>query len=151
VRSLRWPKADHMTTDSQVQDKAFIDKITTVFFDSFSNRGGAPPKLDRLYDLFIPEAIIIKNVGTVPEIYDLDGFIAPRRALLTNGSLVDFSEWETSERTDIFGNVAQRFSPYGKSWSASGDDHKGAGVNVFQFVRTPTGWKISSLAWDDEK
>ena len=140
-----------MQTHSNERDKAAIDEITTVFFDAFSNRNGATPKLDGLFALFIPEAIIIKNTGTAPEIYNLPGFIAPRKALLTDGSLINFYEEETSERTDIFGNVAQRYSPYRKSWSAAGDDYKGAGVNVFQFVRTPVGWKISSLAWDDEE
>jgi ribosomal-protein-serine acetyltransferase len=140
-----------MQTHSDKRDKAAIDEITRTFFDAFTNRNGAIPKLDKLFELFIPEAIIIKNTGTSPEVYDLSGFIAPRRALLTDGSLIDFCEEETSERTDIFGNVAQRYSPYRKSWSASGKDYKGAGVNVFQFVRAPSGWKISSLAWDDER
>jgi hypothetical protein len=73
----------------------------------------------------------------------------PRRALLTDGSLIDFSEEETSERTDIFGNIAQRFS-YKKSWKQQSVSFSDGGTNSFQFVRTSMGWKIASVVWDDQ-
>jgi ribosomal-protein-serine acetyltransferase len=130
-------------------DKTAIDELVAAFFDAFTNRAGTKPDLDRLYRLFIPQAIIIKNTGTEPEVYDVAGFAEPRRKMLTDGSLTEFSEQEVSERTEIFGNVAQRFCLYKKSWIASGTAFEGGGANVIQFVRTPAGWKIGSLAWDD--
>jgi hypothetical protein len=48
-------------------------------------------------------------------VYDVDGFIAPRRTLLTGGTLQEFRQWEVSGRTDVPGDVAQRFSRYAKA------------------------------------
>lgn len=131
-------------------DKDAIDELTAAFFDAFTNRNGDKPDVNRLYSLFLPGAVIVKNVGGAAEVYDLAAFIEPRREVLTNGSLVDFCEEEVSETTDIFENIAQRFSRYKKSWIATGQPRTGSGVKSIQFVRTPAGWKISALAWDDE-
>jgi ribosomal-protein-serine acetyltransferase len=132
-----------------MDDKGAIDELTTAFFGAFTNIGSVVPKLDLLYELLIPEAMIIKNINATPVVYDVKGFVDPRLALLTDGSLADFSEEETSERTDIFGNIAQRFSGYKKSWIAQGVSFSGSGTNSFQFVRTSAGWKIASVVWDD--
>ncbi|MFE3788675.1 hypothetical protein [Streptomyces goshikiensis] len=39
----------------------------------------------------------------------MDEFIEPCRRLLCGGRMVESSEWETSERTDIAGDIASRF------------------------------------------
>jgi len=131
-------------------DKAAIDKITARFFDAFTNRNGAVTNVDCLHEILMPGALIVKNVNAEPVIYDVEGFIEPRRAILTNGTLTEFCEQEISESTDVFRNVAQRFCRYEKSWTASGEHFQGGGATVIQFIRTPSGWKISSLAWDDD-
>lgn len=131
-------------------DEDAIDELTAAFFGAFNNCNGAKPDLDRLYPLFMSEAIIVKNVGGATEVYDVAAFIEPRREVLTNGSLADFREEEVSETTEIFGTIAQRFSRYEKSWTAAGQPRTGSGAKSIQFVRTPEGWKISALAWDDE-
>lgn len=82
-------------------------------------------------------------------VYDLDAFIAPREKILTDGTLTEFSEWEVSERTEIFGSVAHRFSHYRKSGFLDGAWFEGSGHKTTQFVRTAAGWRMSSLAWDD--
>lgn len=131
-------------------DKHAIDEVTAAFFNAFTNRGGAQPDVDVLYRLFIPEAVIVKTVGGSPVVYDVASFVEPRRTILTDGSLTDFREEETSEQTEVFGNIAQRFSRYSKSWVVSGERFAGAGTKSINFVRTPAGWKIASLVWDDE-
>jgi hypothetical protein len=131
-------------------DKTDIDTATRAFFDAFSNRGGVPRNIDRLYQLFLPECIIIGIGAGATKIYDLSGFVEPRRALLSDGSLTDFDEEEISEKTEILGAIAQRTARYRKSWSASGDRCTGSGVKSLQFVRMPDGWKIAALAWEDD-
>jgi hypothetical protein len=137
------------TRDTSNADRTAIDELTRAFFGAFTNIGGVAPNLDVLYELLLPEAIIIKNVEAVPVVYDVNGFVEPRRTLLTDGSLADFSEEETIERTEVFGNIAQRFSCYKKSWTAQEASFSGSGTNSFQFVRTSAGWKIASVVWDD--
>jgi hypothetical protein len=130
--------------------RAEIDELTRVFFGAFTNKAG-PPGVDGLYRLFLPQAVIMKRTGATCEVYDLKEFIEPRRQLLTNGSLVDFSEEETAARTDIFGGIAQRFCTYRKAGVLSGRPFSGRGVKTIQFIRLGAEWKISALAWEDER
>jgi len=133
-----------------VNAKAEIDRLTNSFFALFCNRDGAP-ELDRIFDLFVPHGLIAKCTGPDPEISTLHEFIAPRQELLTNGSLSDFSESETSEHPHVFGNIAQRISTYKKSGWLDGVPFSTRGVKTFQFLRTRTGWRILSVTWDDER
>ena len=131
-------------------DELAIDELTARFFTTFTNRDGVIPDFDRFDELFIPEATIIENVGGTPVVYDVASFLEPRKTMLTDGTLREFSEYETSAQTHVYGNIAQRFSRYEKNGIASGERVEGRGAKVTQFVRTPQGWKISSVAWDDD-
>ncbi|GAA4662283.1 GNAT family N-acetyltransferase [Streptomyces youssoufiensis] len=130
--------------------QAELDRLMGAFVGAFDNTGERRPDLGVIRDLFVPQGRIIANVGDEPVFYDLDGFIEPRQKMLTDGTLTEFREWEVSERTEIFGSVAQRFSHYRKSGYHHGTWFEGAGHKTTQFLRTPSGWRMSSLAWDDE-
>ena len=67
------------------------------------------------------------------------------------GELTCFKEVEIAEITEIFGNVAHRFSTYEKYGINQGAEFKGRGVISMQFILTDAGWKISAMAWDDER
>ncbi|GAA4043355.1 GNAT family N-acetyltransferase [Nonomuraea soli] len=136
--------------DGRSGDKEELDRLAAAFLGAFDNTGGRRPDLESLRQVFIPEARIIKNLGAQPVVQDLGAFIEPRQRMLTDGTLTDFSEWEVAERTEIHGTVAHRFSHYRKAGRLDGDAFEGAGHKTTQFVRTPDGWRISSMAWDDE-
>lgn len=127
-----------------------IDQLVKDFFALFTTTESRNLKLDSIYDLCVPEAVIIKNVEGLTEINSLDSFIEPREQLLNSGELIDFSEIETWEETRIFGHIAQRFCIYEKSGVLNGEPFEARGMKTFQFILTKEGWKISSLAWDDE-
>lgn len=129
--------------------KTELDELMGVFLGAFTNTGGAVPDVDAVRRVFIPQGMIIKNVGGEPVVHDLDSFIEPRRRILTDGTLTEFSEWEVAERTEIFGSIAHRFSEYRKSGRLDGQWFEGEGRKTTQFVRTPDGWRMSSMAWDD--
>src|SRR5579884_1808194 len=126
-----------------------IDAVTAEFFDAFDNRGGRVPDVDRLRRLMLPAGVI---VVTRPRFvaYTVDEFIEPRRQLLTDGRLVEFSEWETSQRTEVAGDIASRFLEYRKSGILNGEPFEGGGTKHMQLVRTPEGWRIAAVAWFDE-
>lgn len=128
-----------------------LDEITRVFYTLFNNKDGQVPPVEKVHELFIPEGIIIKNIDASPVIYNLQQFIEPRIKLLTDGSLLEFSEEEITARTEIFGNIAHRFSTYHKSGILNGNRFEANGMKTIQFINTTDGWKISSLAWDDER
>jgi hypothetical protein len=131
-----------------VADRVAIDALASAFFAAFCNEGGRVD-LSRLADLCLPDARIVKAVGAVPECCDLASFIAPRDALLNGGRLCGFSEREVESRTDVFGNVAQRWSRYRKCGVLDGVRFEGEGWKSLQCVRTPQGWRIAAVAWDD--
>ena len=142
-----------MTTadEDRAADLREIDELARVFFEAFTSGPDVAARLDRMRASFLPEAVVVRTCGGSPTVYDVEGFIAPRRELLTDGSLVDFREWELSARTKIFGGVAQRWSTYAKSGLQAGQPFAGRGAKSTQYVRTPQGWRISALAWDDER
>ncbi len=131
--------------------KVAIDRLVASFFELFSNRDGIQPNLGLIFDLFVPEGIITKASGPAPEISSLKDFIAPRQALLTDGTLTDFVETETSQSTWVFGNIAHRASTYQKSGRLNGEWFSAQGMKSFQFIHTAVGWRISSVIWDDER
>ncbi|MFE9929260.1 DUF4440 domain-containing protein [Streptomyces sp. NPDC005533] len=129
--------------------KAEIDVVTAEFFGAFDNRGGQAADVGRIRRLMLPGAVIVK---TGPDFtpYTVDEFIEPRLLLLSGGRLAEFSEWETSERTEIAGDIASRFGEYRKSGILDGEPFEGGGTKTMQFVRTPEGWRIAAFSWYDQ-
>lgn len=123
--------------------------VTAEFFEAFDNRGGKAADMARIRRLFLPGGVIVK-AGPEFTVFTVDEFIEPRQRLLTDGRLVEFSEWETSERTEIAGDIASRFSEYRKSGTLDGEPFEGGGTKTIQFVRTSEGWRIAALAWYDQ-
>lgn len=126
-----------------------IDRLMAAMLAAFDNTGGRTPDLGVLRDLFLPQAVIVNNTGPEPDVHDLESFIGPRQKILTDGTLTEFSEGEVAGRTEIIGSVAQRLSDYRKSGVRDGVPFEGAGRKTTQFVRTPDGWRIAALSWDD--
>ena len=133
------------------QDRIEIDTVTARFFDLFTNKDGRVPNVKDIKSIFIPKGILINNTEETLGIYDLDGFIKPREEMLTNGTLTNFCEREIFHSTEIFGNIAQRFSLYEKSGELHGEHFETKGLKTIQVVKVNGKWKMSSVAWSDEK
>ena len=131
--------------------KAELDRLSREFFRAVSFEPGGKPPFDALHDLFVPMALLVRNTGATPEIASPAEFIAPRRAAVESGELTQFLELELWETTRIFGNVAHRFAAYAKSGVSKGEPFQARGMISTQFIRTPAGWRISAMAWDDER
>ena len=121
------------------------------FFRAVSFGSGRSPSYARIRDLFIDHGKLIRNSAELPEISSVDDFIAARQRLVDSGALTSFEEAETTDTTEVFGNIAHRLSTYEKRGTMHGEVIEGAGVISTQFIRTPNGWKMSSMAWDDER
>jgi hypothetical protein len=132
-------------------DRVAIERIVRTFFAAFSSGPDIVSRLDALREVFLPEALIVRTCGTEPMVYGVEGFIAPRQALLSGGTLTDFSEWELSGHTELFGDIAHHFGSYAKAGVQDGQPFTGRGMKTLQFVRTSGGWRISAAAWDDER
>jgi ribosomal-protein-serine acetyltransferase len=126
-----------------------LDVIASRFYALFNNEGGRRPILSDIYELFIPEGLIVKCVGEDAERYTLEQFVTPREKLLTGGTLVDFKEWETAAKTEIHANLAIRVSSYSKRGVLNGALFEASGVKTMQFVRIGGEWKLTATAWYD--
>ena len=131
--------------------KGELDRLTSEFFRAVSFEEGGRPPFENLYGLFIEKGLLIKNASATPEICSVSQFIEPRNASVLAGDLTRFNESELAEVTQIFGNVAHRLNSYVKSGTLKGVPFVVRGMISTQFVSTPEGWKISSMAWDDER
>jgi hypothetical protein len=132
-------------------DAGQLGALLGAFFRTVSFSVGDQPAYSAMRPLFSDGARLIKNSGDVPEISTVDQFIAPRQRQATSGELTNFEEFEIADITEIFGNVGHRLSTYGKRGTMNGVDFEARGVISTQFIRTPNGWRISAMAWDDER
>ena len=130
---------------------AELKRLTDSFFQAVSFETGGKPQYSNLHDLFIEAGLLIKNSGPTPETSSVTQFILPRQASVNSGELTRFYEAELTATTEVFGNVAHRFSAYTKSGNLKGVSFEARGMISTQFILTPSGWKMSSMAWDDER
>ncbi|PKV51151.1 RimJ/RimL family protein N-acetyltransferase [Aquimarina sp. MAR_2010_214] len=139
------------STPTDNKEEKEISKLTTSFFSLFANVGGKIPNIEDIENIFISNGMIISNTNGTPEVYTLKEFIAPRKEMLTNGTLTDFCEGEILHKTEIYRNVAQRFSFYQKSGKLNGVYFESRGMKTIQFIKVGLDWKMSSVAWSDEE
>jgi RimJ/RimL family protein N-acetyltransferase len=131
-------------------DKIKINKLVSSFFNVFDNCDQRLVAWETLHAICIAETIIIKKTGLTETIYDLGSFIAPRKKILSDGSLINFKEGEIKEDTHVTGNIAQRYSRYQKEGWLNEKYFKEYGHKFFQFIKTIEGWKINALTWEDD-
>ena len=138
-------------SDGADDDRAAIADVVQAFFGAFSSGPDLAVRMDALRRSFLPDAVIVRTGGGEPAVYGVDAFVTPRQALLAGGALADFSEWELSGRTHVFGDIAQHLCSYAKKGVQDGTPFSGRGMKSLQLVRTSAGWRISAVAWDDER
>ena len=125
-----------------------IDAVIRDFFRAFDNRRG-PPDMGILRRVMASWARVGHAAGDTVETTSLEAFLEPRQALLTDGSVTDFHEWEVHSRTCVFGPVATRVSYYAKQGIASGTPFAANGYKMFQLWQQRGTWRIEHLSWAD--
>ena len=125
-----------------------VDQVISRFYSAFSNVDGAAP-VDSLYEICLPEAVIVNATNEAPAIYSVREFAEPRRRLLASDALVNFRAFEISGDTDVHERIARRTSHYEKTWLESGTQKTGRGTKMFSLILMPSGWKIASVVWRD--
>jgi hypothetical protein len=144
------PKSDtdrhdisHASEDEAIK-KAVADAYTCISF-----KKGEKPAYDDIRNYFIPQAQFLDFRNDTLEILTLDQFLHAYRNFIESNGIATFYEEEIKGNTDEFGRVAQRMSTY-KTYLNTLDSVAQRGVNSFQLVKTPEGWKVSSIIWDIE-
>jgi hypothetical protein len=127
-----------------------VDQVITAFFDMLDTRDGKKPDLSQLRQYFVDDAVLSKRYtdGTL-ELQSFDDFVTPWQPLLTDGTLVNFHEWQTTTQTTVNNDVATQLSQYAKEGLYNGQPFSAAGDQHCQLVRMEDGWKILSILWQD--
>ena len=132
-------------------DRDAIYVVIRRFFSAFVSGPKAADGAALLRDLLLPGAVVVRTCGDDPQVLGVEDFIRPRVELLSSGAVRDFREWPASGRIDRFGDMAQVWCRYEKSWVEGDAAAEGRGMKSVQLVRTSGGWRISAIAWDDER
>ncbi len=133
-----------------VPDDAAIKKAVDDAYTAISFKNGEQPRYDSINYFFIPQAQLINYISDTAQILLISDFIKAYKVYVESTKIQSFHEEEIYGRTEQFGNIAQRISSY-KTYVNSLDIVKERGVNSFQLIKTPQGWKVSSMVWDVEK
>ncbi|MBS0295288.1 MAG: DUF4440 domain-containing protein [Proteobacteria bacterium] len=127
-----------------------IEALIADFYAAFDNREGRQPSAEALRAMFDETATITRVGPNGADTWTPEAFISPRVAMLTDGTLTDFHEWEAGAHTRTLANIASRWSRYEKSGVLNGADYRGGGQKFIQMRRAGEGWLITSVLWEDD-
>lgn len=130
-------------------DEAAIKAAVDSAYAAISFTNGKPPDTNRIKKYFIPQAQLINFIADTAQILSISDFAKAYKNYIETTHINYFFETEMFGRTDQFGNIAQRISTY-KTFINSPDVVSERGVNSFQLIKTPGGWRVSSIIWDVE-
>ncbi len=131
--------------------EAAMAEVMQKFLAGVSFESGNRPDYSPLPSLFAEGGRLVRTSSGVPESLGIEEFVKNRTDDFLSGRLTSFSETETAQVTERFGNVAHRLSTYSKRSERAGVVTRSDGIISTQFIGTPTGWRISAMAWDDER
>ena len=126
-----------------------IGSLISRFYAAFDNRQGRALDVTELRELFLPEARVTRVAAGQADSWSVDEFIAPRVAILTDGILLSFHEWEVEGATTVFGNIAEHRSQYRKSGQQRGTPYGGEGRKFILLCQLEGRWRIVSILWED--
>jgi hypothetical protein len=138
------------STTYAVPDEQAIKKAVDDAYGAISFKKGDTPRYDSIKNYFIPKAQLINFRSDSMQVTSIGQFVYLYRSFIEGDSVKMFYEKELYGKTEQFGKVASRVSTY-KTFLNTMDKPEELGVNLFQLVKTPEGWKVSSIIWDVER
>lgn len=131
-------------------DVSSIDNIVKAVYEAITFSESEKPDMDRLRDLFIPQAIFIHVTPDQVIEMDLASFILTFSERVRTGALKSFYEAEISRKTHLYGSIAQVWSTYKKGIDTEDPVSFGRGINSIQLFNDGKRWWITSILWQDE-
>ncbi|MEE8341348.1 MAG: hypothetical protein V3R52_04555 [Candidatus Neomarinimicrobiota bacterium] len=131
-------------------DLKIIDDLTAELYKAICFEVDNHPKVEKLKDLFIPTANMIRNEEASPEIMTVEAFIKSYSDRISDGTIRSFYEGELNHITEIFGTIAHRFSTYETKFDLNNPAPFSTGINSIQFIKIGADWKISGIVWNNQ-
>jgi hypothetical protein len=144
-KSVAENNQQHKMPDEDAIKKAVADAYQIISF-----KQGQTLNYDSIRTSFIPQAQLMNFRTDSLQVLTLDQFIIVYKDFVKSAGITSFYEKEVFGKTDQFGKIAQRISTYA-SYINTMDSVGERGVNSFQLVKTPNGWRVSSIIWDVER
>lgn len=135
---------------NQQNDLKLIDILTSELYNAICFEVGGHPYVEKLKELFIPTANMIRNNGASPEVMTVDDFIKSYSEKIAYGMIQSFYEGELNHITEIFGKIAHRFSTYETKFDLVNPEPLFIGINSIQYIKIGNSWKISSIVWNNQ-
>jgi hypothetical protein len=135
---------------NQQIDLKQIDTLTAELYNAICFKVGVHPPVERLNELFIPTANMIRNDGASPETMTVNSFIKSFKERIEDGTIKSFYEGELNHITEIFGTIAHRFSTYETKFDLTNPEPFSIGINSIQYIKIGNNWKISGIVWNNQ-
>ncbi len=135
---------------NQHSDLKLIDDLTAELYNAICFEVGSYPLVEKLKELFIPTANMIRNDGATPEVMPVDDFIKSYTDRILDGTIKSFYEGEINHITEIFSTIAHRLSTYETKFELAKFEPFSIGINSIQYIKIGKNWKISSLVWNNQ-
>ena len=135
---------------NQQNDLNLIDNLTSELYNAICFIVGSRPPVEKLKEIFIPTANMIRNDADFPEIMTVNDFIKSYTERISDGKIKSFYEGELNHVTEIFGKIAHRFSTYETKFDLENSEPFSIGINSIQFIKIGQKWKISSIVWNNQ-
>jgi hypothetical protein len=128
-----------------------LDQLTRGLYAAISFQPGGAPDLEKLQRLFLLPGNLINNNGEAPVVWDVAAFIETYRGQIAAGAVHSFMEEEITDRTELFGAIAHRFSTYQARFRGEPAEALVQGINSIQFIKTGGVWRVVSIIWNDRQ
>ena len=138
-----------MPTDKEKQELEAIDEVITQVFEAICFTEDEGPNMHRMTELFVKEGLLINYNEEEPLILPVEQFIKHFEQMAADGIIPSLEDKELRHETRVYDRVAHRFSFYEARFKAN-EAPFARGVNSIQLIKTEHGWKLTSMAWNDD-
>lgn len=132
------------------EEVTHLNQLTAALFKAISFKAGSEPNIDEIRRLFIEGGLLIDCNEETPQALKVDQFNTHFHSLFQQQRLTSLYEIEVHHKTKIYDHIAHRYSFY-EARSTPKSDPFAVGINTLQFVKVRNDWKITSMAWNDDK
>ena len=133
-------------------DEDAVARAIKAFYDVISGPKGQKRDWNRFRQICVKDCIFTGITHTAPDRarsrrMTVDDYITGAGPYLEE---TGFFERELHRKLHIYGNVAHAFSSYASFHAAKDESPFARGINSIQLIKTPAGWKVFSILWQQE-
>lgn len=123
------------------------EAVVYELYDLVTFPAGTTPDWNEFRDLFLPGAVVVlRSSREATSVFTLDGFVEDWLGFIEGSNILEtgFNEKIVRTHSTVFGDIAHVWVLYEAEIPGWGRPPQ-PGVDSFQLVRQPEGWKIASI------